>query len=143
MKTINMKITSPKAIGDTIRSSFAFLLSHGYAEVPVSPPSDECYAEVQFKKNDWRIAVLTTAHGTRITLVLVSPDGERGFLSHLADREPGADLLDDIRVQALFLQEHGLALLQGSVHDFKSVLETITERQLKWVAESGIAQQVN
>jgi len=143
MEKMTKKTSPPKAVRDAIRTNFAFLLSHGYTEVPVSPPSDECYAEVHFQKNEWRIAALTTAHGTRITLELVSPEGERGFLSHLSDRKPGVDVMDDIRVKAQLLQEDGVALLQGSVHDFENVLETVTKRQQQWIEESGIAQQVN
>lgn len=141
MRTGECKMPSAVAIRAAIRRHFAFLVEHGYTEMPVSPPTAECYAEVHFQKSHWRIAVLTTAHSTKVTMHIILPDGQRGFLSHLGDSESGADVMGDIQSKAHFLREHGLELLEGNTDAFRRVLNAIIKRQQKWIEESGITGQ--
>jgi hypothetical protein len=142
--------SSPDAIRQAIRREFAFLIdAYGFSEEPVFPPSDDIYAEVHFKKEEWRIAVLTTAHGTQVSMELVSPDGERFSFSYILDSksaklartrfEPG--LLGDIRCKAGCLQTYGSSLLRGSRHDFESAFEMMRSKHRRWIVESGLMSE--
>jgi hypothetical protein len=150
MKDNTMNNPTPETIRKAIRQEFAFLIeTYGYLDVPVSPSSDEIYAEVHFMKEDWRIAVLTTAHGSRATVQIISPKSQRGSFYHLVDSkatkvarsEIEADLFGDIRYQAQCLREYGVPILEGDQRDFESVFKLISEKQRKWLVKSGIMSE--
>lgn len=132
---------STESIRDAIRKHFGFLLEHGFTEVEPCPQTDDGYAEMNFAKSNWRIAVLTTSHGTKITLHIISPDGRRGFLSHLGNSKSESDVMSEIQSKAKFLQKNGLSLLQGNASDFQSVFEAVTEKHQQWIKKTGITGQ--
>ena len=142
----------PDDIRKAIRLEFNFLIDlHGYKEVPPSPPSHDMYSEVHFEKRKWRIAVLNTAHGTRATVELVSPENERGFLSFLIDPKTAkstrtkfeANIFGDIQYQAQNLKKNGAMLLEGDIKDFEHVLNMLLEKQQRWLVESGIMSEAD
>ena len=134
-------MSATNAIRDSIRSNFAFLAHHGFVEVEPSPRQDEVYAEVQFEKGNWRIAIFTMSHGTKITLRIISPDGESGVLSYLADSEGGKDVISDIQSKAKFLRKYGTLLLLGDSEDFELVFNNVIERHLKRLDEHGMLKR--
>lgn len=138
---------TPESIKEAIKTEFAFLVdSYGFSEVSAMPPSDDIYSEVHFEKKNWKIAILTTAHGTKVSLQLILPDGIRGFLSHLFEPELskssknkfGGNIYDDIKYESQCLLNYGSMLLKGETIDFERVLGTITNKQQQWAMDTGI-----
>ena len=147
MKNNMKKNPTPQSIKEAIKSEFAFLVdSYGFSEVVVMPQSDDIYSEVHFEKKNWKIAILTTAYGAKVSLQLISPDGIRGFLSHILEPEIGkpskikydGNVFDDIKSNSQCLQKYGSTLLKGETIDFERVLETITNKQQQWAMNAGI-----
>ena len=100
------------------RKEFAYLTeSFGFKEVP--PVPNESRDQVAYEKQGWKIVVVGTAHGTRASIVIYSPDARPGFFSYLINRnsemlktrEFGTGQLGDISFHAFCLQIFGSAFL--------------------------------
>jgi hypothetical protein len=127
------------------RKEFAFLTqSYGFIEQTLVP--DERLDQVVFEKLGWRIAVVGTAHGTRASIVIHSPDGRRGFFSHLIEpqfekqkrSEFGKGQLGDIGFKACCLRTYGAAFLNGEWQGFDFLLQ----KQRKFILASGIMSKL-
>ncbi len=74
--------TETNEIQEFIRQEFNYLTTtYKYVEENDST-IDHFYSEVRFSKNNWILAIVTTAHQKRISIRLKSPEGDFGFLSH-------------------------------------------------------------
>ena len=132
---------TPRAFQAACRKEFAFLSqSYGFRErvLPAKGQPDQ----VVFEKHGWKIAIVGTAHGTRASIVIYSPQGETGFFSHLVERgfeeqkrpEFGQGQRADISLKACCLRTFGTRFLDGEWQDFK----VLRKRQMQWIVESGI-----
>lgn len=68
-------MTNEKQIQGFIREKFAYLLTgHGFIEDFVD--IDDFYSEVRLKKNNWILSIVTSDHGTNISIKLIHPNKE-------------------------------------------------------------------
>lgn len=131
---------------EIIRANFQYLIStFGFEEEPESK-SDAFYSEVRYTKNDWVISIKTTAHGTKISLRLISPQGDFGLLSllfQLSDKTymdaywNTKDITANIRLNSDYLSRLGQPILKGDPIQLKETLDTLLEEHKKWLPRSG------
>ncbi len=70
-----------KHIQGFIRENFAYLLTgHGFIED--FDDIDDFYSEVRLKKNNWILSIVTSDHGTNISIKLFDPNKEFYSLYH-------------------------------------------------------------
>jgi hypothetical protein len=130
----------------SIRTEFGFLIDlYGFHEVPPIPPIADIYTEVHFKKNGWIIAVKNTAHGTKATLQLVSPENKRAFLGYLfkpklkkkARRNQTDPFLTDLKIMARCLREYGTLILEGDDKKLRQAFKSAILLHENWLVQSG------
>lgn len=135
-------MTENKIIQRQIREHFGYLVTdYGFVD-DLNSDTDNIYSEARFKKNDWVISIVTTAHGTKISLNLISPKNYFGFLSHYfktvetnynkTDKRM-KDLLDNIQFHSGFLKTNGKDILTGDAQRLTDILDFIKLEQMKWV----------
>jgi len=135
-------MTKEKNIQRQIRERFDYLITDfGFVD-DLKVDTDDIYSEVRFKKNDWIISIVTTAHGTKISLNLISPTDDFGFLSHYfktvekgynkADRRT-KNLKDNIRFHSEFLRTNGKEILTADTQRLTDILDFTKSEQIKWV----------
>jgi hypothetical protein len=135
-------MTENKSIQRQIREHFSYLMTDDGFSDDLSVSTDDSYPEVRFKKNDWAISIVTTAHGTKISLNLISPTGDFGFLSHYFktietdyNKTEGKtkNLMDNIRFHSDFLRTNGKDILIADTKRLTEILEFIKSEQMKWI----------
>ena len=124
-----------------IRDRFAYLTNeHNFSE-DTNISSDDVYSEVRYVKNNWTISIKTISHGTNISLTLISPEQEFGFLSHHFTKSRPTVNLDDctdqldknIKQTAELLRIDGSDLLEANPKQLSNLLDFLTEEQQKMV----------
>jgi hypothetical protein len=133
-------MTENKNIRGLIRESFSYLVTdHNFID---DIHTEDIYSEVKFKKNDWTVSVATTAHGTKISMKLISPMDDFGFLSHYfntVDKEykrtesETKNVEDSIRYYSECLRTHGLDILTADSAQLTKILELIKVEHDKWI----------
>ena len=135
-------MTENNNIQRLIREQFSYLVTDCDFFDDPNTDTDDIYSEVRFKKNDWKISIVTTAHGTKISLNLISPTDDFGFLSHYLTAidtdydktEKGTrNLQENIRFQSQFLRTNGKDILAFDTQRLTRILDFIKLEQLKWV----------
>ena len=105
-------------------------------------------SEIKFGKEDWNISIKTTAHGTRISIILESPENEIGFISHLFSMKDKSYNKTDrshksvenrIKYNSNCLRKYGESILSGDPLELKRILDLLICEQEKWIEKSGIA----
>jgi hypothetical protein len=135
-------MTENKNTQRQITEHFGYLVTdHGFAD-DLGVSTDDIYSEVRFRKNDWTISIVTTAHGTKISLKLISPTDDFGFLNHYFNtvetdynktEKKTKSLLDNIRFHSEFLKTNGKDLLTADTQGLTEILAFIKSEQMKWV----------
>jgi len=135
-------MTEDKNIRGLIREHFSYLITdYDFVDDP-NIDTDNIYSEVRFKKNDWKVSIVTTAHGTKISMTLISPKDDFGFLSHYFNmvdhdykkNESGTkNLRDSLRFYSDFLRTHGHEILTTDSERLKKILELIKAEHEKWI----------
>lgn len=122
-----------------IRNRFAYLTNEqGFSE-DTNITSDDIYSEVRFIKNTWIISIKTISHGTDISLKLISPKQEFGFLYHYFRKRRTSINLDDctteldknIKRAAELLRTHGTEILEANSEQLINIMNFLTDEQKK------------
>ena len=134
-------MTDPENIRRLVRKNFDYLTTtFGFVE-ELNITTDNIYSEVQYKKSDWTLSIVTTAHGTKISLSLISPTGDIGFLTHYfnildSNYENPLDrtmvLADNVKYNSGFLKIHGQDILEGNPIRLTDILDLIKIEHEKW-----------
>ncbi len=135
-------MTEDKNIQRQIREHFDYLITDfGFVD-DLNVDTDDIYSGVKFKKNDWIISIVTIAHGTKISLNLISPTHDFGFLSHYFKTvetdynktdQRTRNLLDNIRFHSEFLRTNGKDILTADTQRLTDILDFTKAEQMKWV----------
>jgi hypothetical protein len=132
---------SAKVFRDACRKEFTFLAElHNFKET--APIDWHGPDQIVFEKQGWKIMIAGIGHGTGASVVIVSPEGQPGFLSHLIPREFEIEKRlefdksqnDDLSFQAFCLQKFGSKFLDGDWSDF----EILQQRQQQMLIEKGL-----
>ncbi len=122
-----------------IRNRFSYLTNeHNFSE-DTNISTDDVYSEVRFVKNNWTISIKTISHGTNISLMLISPEQEFGFLSHYLKDSRITVSLDDctdqldknVKRTAELLRTQGSELLEANSEHLMNLLNFLTKEQQK------------
>ena len=129
-----------KNIQKVIRENFVYLKSDfNFVE---EFTNDETNSEVRYKKNDWIISIVTTAHNTKISLSIISPSNSFGFLSfYFKELDPSygsalnltKGLEADIKYNSDFLKSKCLDILEGNPKHLNQILELVKSEHLKYM----------
>lgn len=127
------------------RREFAFLLEHGFEEVPQPQKKYQNPYEVHFMKEGWRLIVEGHSYGFGAGLSVHSPDGRDGYFHYLIENGfwdshrngLGRGQLGDLKYQRLCLETFGRRFLDGDWREF----DTIVERHSRWRIENEQAQK--
>jgi hypothetical protein len=135
-------MTENKTIRGLIAEYFSYLVTdHDFID-DTDIHTHDIYSEVRFKKNDWRVSVAITEHGTKISMKLISPVDDFGFLSHYfntVDKEykkaesETKNLEDSLRYYSEFLRIHGPDILKADSARLTKILELIKVEHDKWI----------
>jgi hypothetical protein len=134
-------MTDDKNIRELIKEHFNYLVTdYGFVDDP-EIKADKIYSEVRFKKNDWTISIVTTAHGTKISMNLISPEDDFGFLNHYfktvdkgyETKSKTKTLGDNIQFHSDFLRSHGQDLSRADPKRLTDILSLTKSEQMKWV----------
>ena len=129
-----------KNIRGLIKEHFSYLITdYNFVDDP-NIDTDDIYSEVRFKKNDWIISVVTTAHGTKISMKLISPSDDFGFLSHFLEKidknyetkNRTKTLDNDIQFHSDFLRIYGHDILTADPERLIGILDYTKSEQMKW-----------
>lgn len=125
-----------------IRNYLGYLFTdNGFAD-DSDIDTDDIYSEVKFKKNKWTVSIVTTAHGTKISLSIISPTNDFGFLSHYfktVDKDYSKtesntkNLGDNLRFYSEFLKTYGQDIFTADTKRLTEILVFIKKEQIKWV----------
>jgi hypothetical protein len=129
-----IKLTNSEQTREHIKSEFQFLIdSNGF--ILESDFDDPIYSEVQYCKDGWTISIKTIAHGTKVSLMLVSPSEEIGFIAHLFPEKDQntKSVLESIKYNSSCFKEYGKSILNGSPQEFDTVLSELKRRQLELI----------
>ncbi len=135
-------MTENKNIRGLIREHFSYLITDYDFVDDLDLDTDDIYSEVRFRKNDWKVSIVTTAHGTKISMRLISPKNDFGFLSHYFDAvdkeykktEGGTkNLGESIRYYSELLRTKGLDILTADSGRLTTILELIKVEHDKWI----------
>ncbi len=134
-------MTSPENIRRAIQENFNYLItSFGFVEV-LNFKTDKIYSEVRYKKNEWTISIVTTAHGTKISLSILSPTDDFGFLGHYFEtidnqyyeKNNTKELAENIAFNSDFLKLNGAEVLEANHLKLTKILDIVKSKQDAWV----------
>lgn len=130
-----------KDIRGLLKKEFEFLITDYNFHENSDLDADDVYSEVRFEKNNWKISIITTSHGSKISLRLISPTNEFGFLSHYfrkldakfnENENKTITLIDSIHFYSEFLMKYGHDLLIADTEKLTRILGILRTEQEFW-----------
>jgi len=134
---------------ELIRQEFGFLTTeYGYLE-DFNLTEDNIYSQVLYAKNNWRISITTISYDRRLSLRLLSPKEQSGFLDYYFsfldknyDRNiKSVSTLDkDIKYKSNFLRTNAQAILVANPLQLNEVLDITINGHNIWIKENNLKQ---
>lgn len=133
-------MSKPNFIRNIIRENFKYLIDEFsfIEEIPIN--SIDIYSEVCYKKNGWTISIKTMSHGTKISISIISPTSELGFLNHyfntlennFKELSRTKTIVDDIKFYSIFLKQNGKDIFEVNHTRMLEILAFVNVQQDIW-----------
>jgi hypothetical protein len=123
-----------------IKEKFEYLITEFSFIEDLNLTKDNIYSEVRYKKSDWTISIVTIAHGSKISLSLISPNNDFGFINYylkVLDKSFEDKLNkinnfeENVKFHADFLKQNGDKITSGKNNLLTEILEFITKEHDK------------
>jgi hypothetical protein len=130
-----------------IRQGFDFLKTdYGYQE-DFNLIENNIYSQVLYVKNNWKVSITTIAYNRKVSIKLLSPEGDAGFLDyyfgHLEKKYDATPMLidslvEDITYKSYILKTFGQLIHEANPVRLREILGEIISQHTTWIKENII-----